>query len=155
MHDIVIYIAKYLIVVPPLLLALVWFRLPWATKRQALIVGVIAAAITGVLAVIGSHLYNDPRPFVAGHFTPYFPHGNDNGFPSDHTLFAALCGSIALLYSRRIGTITLCLAALIGASRVIAGVHHMTDIVGGLLFAYVCVGFAWLIVSKLNSRSKA
>ena len=117
-----------------------------------MLVSVAAALFTGVLAVVGSKLFNDPRPFVAGHFTPYFAHGNDNGFPSDHTLFASLCAAITYIYSKRFGAIAFVLAALIGLSRVIAGIHHLVDIVGAILIAIAATALAFLLVRRFTNK---
>jgi membrane-associated phospholipid phosphatase len=153
MHDVVIIVAKYFIILPPLVLAYVWLRLGRADKKQAVILGVIAAALTGILAILGSKLINDPRPFVAGHFTPYFAHGNDNGFPSDHTLFAGLVACITYVYSKRFGYVTFALALLIGLSRVIAGVHHLIDIVAALLMAVAATALSKLLVRRFITKT--
>lgn len=153
MHTIVIIIAKYFIVLSPLLLAYVWLRLPRSEKRQAILIGIIGAVITMGLALIGKKLFNDPRPFVAGHFTPYFPHSAGNGFPSDHTLLAGFVASLTLLYSKRFGVLAFVIALLIGVSRVIAGVHHIVDIIGSLVFAGLGVWLAWLITKRLSART--
>lgn len=152
MHQIITLIAKDFIVLPPIILAVVWFRLSWPLKRQAVLVAIGGVVITVILALIGSKLFNNPRPFVAGNFTPYFAHGNDNGFPSDHTLLAGLIGWLALCYSRKFGAIVLSIAALIGASRVIAGVHHFSDIIGALVISGIGVGISWLVIQKMQSR---
>lgn len=153
MHELVTFVAKYFIILPPLLLAYVWLRLGRADKKQAVILGIIAAVLTGALAVLGSKLINDPRPFVAGHFTPYFAHGNDNGFPSDHTLFAGLVASITYMYSKRFGYLAFALATLIGLNRVIAGVHHLMDIVGALLIAIAATALSKLLVRRFTTKT--
>lgn len=153
MHSIVIIVAKYFIVFPVLLLAITWFMLPRADKKQAVLVGFFAALATGLLAVAGSKLYYDPRPFVVGHFTPYFPHGADNGFPSDHTLLATLCAAVAYMYNTRLGLLAFIFAVLVGISRVIAGVHHATDIIGSMVFACVATIIVYNLVQWRSRRS--
>jgi len=155
MHELVILIAKYFILLPPLLLAAVWLQAARSAKLQIIATLAAGAILSLVLAEIGRKLYNDPRPFVAGHFTPYFSHGADNGFPSDHTLFAACVAYITLIFSTRLGAVALVIAAFIGASRVIAGVHHFTDILGSLIFAGVGVGLSWLVVKRLTTHRES
>lgn len=150
MHEIVIIVAKYFIAFPVLLLGLTWLLLPRAQKKQAIVVGVLAAIGTGALALLGSKLYYDPRPFVVGHFTPYFPHGADNGFPSDHMLFGSLCAAIAFMYNSRLGVAAFVFAILVGISRIIAGVHHAADIIGSMVFACVATAIAYLLVQRLT-----
>lgn len=148
MHHIITLIAKDFIIIPPLILAIVWLRLSTKNKKQAIVIAIIASAITVALAFIGSKLFNDPRPFIAGNFEPYFAHGADNGFPSDHTLLAGLCAALTCIYSKRFGVLALVVAATIGTSRVVAGVHHEADIIGSLVFA----GLGTVVAEQLVQR---
>ena len=68
---------------------------------------------------------------------PYFVSSTDNGFPSDHTVVSALLGLIVLRYSRKLGMAVLLVTLLIGIARVIAGVHHSKDILGGFVIAVI------------------
>lgn len=66
--------------------------------------------------------------------------------PSGHTAAAFLvCGVVAFLYPLWLLP-ALCWAALIGLSRVLLGVHYMTDIVAGALLGLGCANVAveWL-----------
>src|SRR5690348_13209583 len=100
--------------------------------KYAIVVPVIAAAYV-FIRFTGRRLINDPRPFVAGHFTPLLPHGNDNGFPSDHTLLASFLGFAILRYRRGLGAAMLFVAACIGIARIAAGIHHLEDIIGSFI----------------------
>lgn len=148
MHSLVILIAKDFIVLPVLIAAYVWLRLESHAKRRFLILVVGGAIGSVLLAKIGSKLFYDPRPFVAGHFQPYFSHSADNGFPSDHTLLASFLAFVTLRFSRFWGGIALAIAILIGLTRVVAGVHHLVDILGSI----ICAGLAVLIVNQLAGR---
>jgi undecaprenyl-diphosphatase len=146
MDEIIKIVAKYLMAIPILLALYVFIR--FRTKRQRLefVVLVIGSGILSLLlAKIGSHFISDPRPFVVGHFQPLLPHGNDNGFPSDHALLTSFLGFALLPYSKKLGLIALVLAALIGAARMAAGIHHLEDIVG----SFVITGISVLIVNEL------
>ena len=155
MHHVITLIAKYFIVIPVLIAAVVWLKLARRQKLDFIILGFGSAVVAVLLAKIGSHLFYDPRPFVVGHFTPYFPHGNDNGFVSDHMLFGSLIACVTLVYNRRLGAIALAFAFLVGIARVVAGVHHLIDIAGAFLIAAVAV---WLVNRLLlwwHNRHKA
>ncbi|MEO8784836.1 MAG: phosphatase PAP2 family protein, partial [Candidatus Saccharimonadales bacterium] len=130
MHQLVVIVAKYFIVLSALVTLAVLLKIKRPQQIRLIVAIVIGGVITYLLAKIGGHLYYDPRPFVAGHFAPYFGHANDNGFPSDHTLLAGLLAFSAWKYSRKAGYLLLALAIMIGGARVIAGVHHSADIVG-------------------------
>jgi undecaprenyl-diphosphatase len=154
MHAAVTFIAKYFIILALLGALAVWLRLKNKQKLEAVAVLIVGGIITYALAKIGGHFFYDTRPFVAGHFTPYFSHGADNGFPSDHTLLAGLLAWTAFCYRKRAGVALLVLAAIIGLSRVIAGVHHLADIVGSLIFSAIGVWIAWQLI-KLFTKHRA
>ncbi|HKR81458.1 MAG TPA: phosphatase PAP2 family protein [Candidatus Saccharimonadales bacterium] len=137
MHAIVIFVAKYFIVLSVLLAIAAWFRLDNFYKKRFVAAAVIGAIIALALAKLGSMLFHNPRPFVVGHFTPYFAHGNDNGFPSDHTLFTSFIAVLVFWYSRKMGTVLFAVALAVGLARVAAGVHHLIDIIGAIAFASI------------------
>lgn len=154
MHEVVIIVAKYFIVLSALIALYVWLRLSTNDKKRFIIQGIIGGIIALILAEVGKHIYNDPRPFVVGHFTPYFSHGTDNGFPSDHTLLTSFLGFLVICYRKNIGWILLVIAALIGAARVIAGVHHVVDIIGAFVFAGIGALIAGWAVNKIIKNKK-
>lgn len=147
MHEIVIIVAKYFIVLAALLALVIWLKVDTPEKKRFIVLAVIGAVFSLVLAKIGSKLYNDPRPFVAGHFRPYFSHAPDNGFPSDHTLFTSFLAFTTWRFSRKAGVTILIIALLVGLSRVIAGVHHLADIAGSIVFAFAGVWLANVLVN--------
>ena len=66
---------------------------------------------------------------------------NNPGFPSDHTLFAGFL-TIAVWYATRSRWLTLTLAfltVLVAAGRVLAHVHTVLDVTGGVVFAVLCI----------------
>jgi undecaprenyl-diphosphatase len=150
MHNVITLIAQDFIIVPIILALVVWVRLELQLKKNFVLVGIIGAVVTLALALIGSKLFNDPRPFVVGHFTPYFPHGADNGFPSDHTLLGSLLAFLTYKYNRTLGTLALIIALAVGIARVFAGIHHMGDIIGAVAFAAIGIVVGSLIVDRLN-----
>lgn len=151
MHEFVTIVAKYLLIISVLGALYVFWQLDGRDKKRFLVEALVGAVIAYGLAKLGSQFYNNPRPFVEGNFTPYFSHGADNGFPSDHTLLASYLGFLVLKYHKNLGYFLLVGAALIGAARVIAGVHHTIDIIGAFIFAALGAWLAWVIVKKLPS----
>ncbi len=150
MDEVIRLVAKYAIVIPVVLSIVTCLLLRNRRKQIDFGILVIAGGILSLaLAVVGSHIINDPRPFVAGHFTPLLPHGNDNGFPSDHTLLASFLGFAILRSSRLIGFITLAVAACIGIARVLAGIHHLEDIIGSFVITAIAAGSILLIQHAL------
>ena len=102
----------------------------------------------GLVKVAGT-AWTDPRPFVVDHSTPLIAHSVDNGFPSDHTALAAAIALVVLAWHRRTGVLLLLLAAVLGASRVLAGVHHVPDVVAGYALGILAGGVAVLVSRAL------
>lgn len=150
MHELVIIFAKYVIVVPVLALAFVFFRLSQRRRLEMAAFLAVSVVFTLLLAKVGAALHQDPRPFVRDGVTPYFGHSRDNGFPSDHTTYSALIAFVALRYNRWLGVSLAAVSVLVGTARVVAGVHHGQDIVGGFLIAAIGtgIGFAILLGAK-------
>jgi undecaprenyl-diphosphatase len=82
---------------------------------------------------------------------PLIPHEADNGFPSVHTLYAMTTAAVIIIFKRKTGILLALLAVMVGVARVLAGVHHTADIIGGLAIAVFAVFLGWLIL-KLFSR---
>ncbi len=136
-------------------LAVWWLSVP--RVRLELVVGGVVAVILVALAVKGTSLaWTDPRPFVVDGQAPLFPHPADNGFPSDHTTITAAVAGVVLAARRVWGAGLLVLSALIGAARVAANVHHVPDIIAGLLLGLVCaavaVAVARVVVARVTAR---
>lgn len=92
------------------------------------------------------HLRPAERPLIA--------HGNDNGFPSDHTLLSSLLGFAILPFAPVAGLVTLLVALLIGTARVLAFVHHPIDIIASFVFAGVAVLIAYYSVKLYFAKRK-
>jgi undecaprenyl-diphosphatase len=140
MHELVIIIAQYCIAIPVVAYLYVLFSLKTPARKVFIVQSLIAVLITAVFVKLAAHIHQDPRPFVRDGVHPYFGHSTDNGFPSDHTTFSALIAFLVMSRSKWIGIGLVFVAFLIGAARVIAGVHHGQDIIAG--FVVGAAGFA-------------
>lgn len=129
--------AKYLLVLPVLIVALYFLRQPRTAWPKMIVFAVPSLLLTYVLGLLGNHLYVDPRPFVVGHFAPPLPHAPDNGFPSDHTLLLAGLAAVASYWNRRLGIVLWIFAAAVAAARVAIGLHHPIDVIGSAVIAVV------------------
>jgi membrane-associated phospholipid phosphatase len=121
----------------------------------AAVIGLILAA---VFLVVAGKLHSDPRPFVQNpSLHPLFPHGKDNGFPSDHSIAAGLIAGLVLVWSRLWGSLFVLAAVCVAAARVAAHVHHVQDVVTGLILGGIAavIGYytAGAILAILQSRT--
>ena len=154
MHTILLFIAKYLFVVVGLVAFLYWLKVPKQEKLRLIIFGAVAAIVTLALVKIGAALFFDPRPFITHHVVPLYPHGADNGFPSDHTVLTAFIALTIFSSSKRYGVILLIMSILIGLSRVIGHIHSPIDILGSLIFALAGYCAALLVTPYILKRWK-
>jgi undecaprenyl-diphosphatase len=145
----IVFVAKYFLYLSILITVWFWLKSVRETKielgARLILGGILALA----LSALASHLYYDPRPFVTQHITPLFAHAADNGFPSDHVLFTSFLGFTVFFYSRRVGSILLAIAVIVGAARVAAHVHNPQDIVGSFVISAISVAvIRWLVTSQ-------
>ncbi len=146
----VIFAAKYLIWIVAAIFVGYFFVARKRVKRKLLLLSVISLPLAYAAAWLAGKLYWDPLPFVLSGATPLIAHVANNGFPSDHMVFAVALATLALLFNRRLGIFLWVLALLVGTARVAAGVHHSVDIVAGAAIAAVVV---WLVYLCIHRRS--
>jgi len=146
-----IFGAKYLHLLI-ILIAAAWFLTqPKPRKKEILIIACICLPLVLIISRIASHLYSNPRPFVAGHFKPLIYHAADNGFPSRHALLVFFISTVVFIFSRRTGLVLWILALFVGFSRVYAGLHHPVDILGSALISIASVTSVYTFAAKRGS----
>ncbi len=137
--------AQYIIFAVLATAALVWWTLR-DRERVAMLVAVALATVIGGGLLLASALeWNDPRPFVVDATTPLFAHSPDNGFPSDHAIAASLVAGVVMGFRLRTGIGLLIAAMVMGAARVAAQVHHIPDIIAGVLIGLIAAAAGLLL----------
>jgi undecaprenyl-diphosphatase len=115
-------------------------RRQWRLAVYLLVTGAGALILDPVLKSLVGRL----RPVVAHPVA----HGTGNSFPSGHALGSIVCyGAVLLVFlpaargrwRTTFITVIVALAALVGISRILLGVHYLSDVVGAW-----AVGIAWL-----------
>jgi undecaprenyl-diphosphatase len=118
-------------------------RRRWRLAIYLLVTGAGALVLDPVLKSLVGRL----RPVVAHPIA----HGTGNSFPSGHALGSIVCyGALFLVFlpaarGRRrtmLTSVVVALVALIGISRILLGVHYVSDVVGGW-----GIGIFWLGIS--------
>lgn len=106
------------------------------TRRTVLLSGLSGVLAIAVTAVLGHLLYR-ARPFAvlpAHQVHLLIPHALDSSFPSDHTMgSAAFAFGMWRAPNRSARVVFSITAIVVGLSRVVAGVHWPSDVVGSLL----------------------
>lgn len=145
METLIVFTAKYLLYITGLLWLACFARLSRPEQRQLLVAAAVGAVVALVLIQVFGALWYDARPFVVSGTTPLFPHGPDNGFPSDHVTVVAFAAGLLWSHRRRWSLVILASGLLIGWARVEAQVHHWPDIGGGFLAGIMAAALGtWL-----------
>jgi membrane-associated phospholipid phosphatase len=135
MDSVIVFAAKDLLFVMEVGLVVFWlFAEDWAGKARLGGAAVIGLVIAVLFLHVAGKLHSDPRPFVQNPgLHPLLSHVRDNGFPSDHSIRAGLIAGLVLLRSRWYGALFAVAASCVAAARVAAHVHHVQDVVAGLI----------------------
>jgi undecaprenyl-diphosphatase len=137
MQTAIIFCVQYMVYIGMIAAVTFFIFLPRAEQKRLALYGIIALPVTYIVAKLLALLYDDPRPFVVGHFAPLVAHAADNGFPSDHTLLLAALASVFYPYSKKASWTIWAITLVVGFSRVAAGIHHAIDIIGAIAIAIV------------------
>lgn len=117
-----------------LFILLVTWNLKWIFF---LIVPVVAFTVVTIMR----NVMNSPRPFERFKYTPLVKHGRGKSFPSRHTASAVIIGMACLYVNIGYGIAMLIIAAIVAVTRILTGVHHIIDVLFGVL---ISVGFGLL-----------
>ena len=104
----------------------------------------------GVISRTIKFFYMRPRPYEALDLEPLLTN-TTSSFPSGHTTLLFALGFLIFSLNRFWGWIFLALSLLVGVSRIIAGVHWPSDILGGI--AVGALGFL-IIKGLLKKKTK-
>ena len=93
-------------------------------------------------------LINRMRPYDRLGYSPLLnkESGKGKSFPSRHTASAFVIAAACFYLNPVYGGVTLVLAILIGATRVLSGVHYLSDVLAGAGLALLCTLFFFLPV---------
>lgn len=149
LEDAILLIARYGILIS----VSSFIYLIWNKRINALICSFLSMAIAGSIDLIIYIFWKRPRPYIAhadtltanisGQYTDMA------SFPSSHTYIAfAIATSIFLYGHKRLGTFLFTLAILIAVSRIGAGLHYPSDVIGGALLGIASGIVAYILVHK-------
>jgi undecaprenyl-diphosphatase len=153
-HALIVWTAQYLLWLMAAGFAATWLLLEaGSTKVHLAAEAALGLALALAFLYVAKSVHHDPRPFVQNpHIRPLFAHGRDDGFPSDHSLAAGLIATLVWLRHRLLGLLFIAAALAIAWARVAAHVHHLQDVVTGLLLGALASILASLVVPPVLTR---
>ena len=80
---------------------------------------------------------NRERPYEIYNYEPLLSHKSGQSFPSRHTLSAVIIALVCYDIHMILGIVMLVLACIIALSRIIAGLHHISDVIVAIIFAFL------------------
>lgn len=134
-----IFLASKLHIVIVVVALFVFITATHDKKRMLFIYGVFGLPLAYILGKIAGLLYFTPRPFAELGIAPLVPHIADNGFPSEHTLYAMTIALVVYFANKKVGVMLILLALLVGVGRVLAEVHRPIDVLGSVSIAVFVV----------------
>lgn len=122
-------------------------------RRQSLWYCFFSVVFGSVLSWGIGLVWHRQRPFAAhGDIQPFISHRANASFPSNHSM-NAMAVAVQLLWQRKkAGVFFLPWAVLIGTSRVLCGVHYVTDVLGGFVLG---IGSALIVKTCRQSAAIA
>ena len=143
-----VWVVRFGFLIYPLYGIVSWFvtsRKDRVRNRAALVEALFSVLAASAVSLLIRRIWHRPRPFTQGK-TARITHGDNASFPSNHTL-NAVAAAFSLILSRQSGGKRLLGWALLqGISRVFAGVHYTSDIIGSAVLAACCA--AWVHSSQ-------
>ena len=129
-------ITKYSPYIPFILYPILLIYL-FIIKHPLLLPTFIKPSIAFISLSIFRKIINRKRPYEIYNYKPLLSHKSGQSFPSRHTLSAFIIALVCLDISLTLGIIMLVLAIIIAVSRIIAGIHHISDVIVAIVFAFI------------------
>lgn len=158
MNLIIIFSAKYLGYILLAFFLVLFFKnrnpegvatRPYGAGKNFLFIPLISALVSRfVFTEIIRFFYFRPRPFVAEMFNPLIEHAADSSFPSSHAAFYFALSAGVYSFNKKAGLWFFGVSLIIGVARVFAGVHYLTDVLGGLVLGI----FSFWLISSLYKK---
>ena len=120
------------------------WRIFWVTILSA---GLARYGVTEIIRFF----YHRPRPFMVLQIHQLLT-DNEWSFPSGHSTFFFALATAIYLYNKKWGLGFLVAAILMNISRIIAGVHYPTDILGGAFIGVLVAHIFFYFIEPRKSK---
>ena len=118
-----------------------------------------ATLLTGVLTQLIKHIIGRPRPNYSAEnsffgFEFFSFESSLHSFPSGHTSTIFIVALALSMLTPKIKIYYIFFALIVGLSRVVVGAHFFTDVIGGIVIAFVGIKLTLLIFKKFKIESE-
>lgn len=155
-HSVLLFLLKFIytflpfavfLAYPALIIVLFIMTLNGEADRATLIKCVTVPAVTFLALTVLRRFINRPRPYETYNIKPLIPRDKKGeSFPSRHTASVFIIAMVYLYLNTAVGIAALIIGIMIAASRVLAGVHFIKDVVVGALFSVILGVFGLFII---------
>lgn len=107
----------------------------------------LVPALTFVCVTCIRKIINRPRPYDTLGYEPFlkYKEGKGQSFPSRHTASAWIIAFACFYVHPVTGIIMILIALAVSLSRILAGMHYISDVVAGFLFSVVAAIIGFII----------
>lgn len=105
------------------------------TKNNLLIETIWKPLTSFLIVTIFRKIINRKRPYETMDINPLVKHKQGESFPSRHTVSAFAIAFVCLQVNLPLGITMLILAIIVSSSRILCGVHYISDVLSAIIIA--------------------
>lgn len=98
-----------------------------------------------IFTTVLRNVINRPRPFDMLDITPFLEHKSGKSFPSRHTVSGMIMSFAILTVNIPLGLLALIFSLILAISRIMAGVHYPSDILGAFGVSAIFACYFWFV----------
>ena len=136
-------------------LLLFFYFSPYSRREKfhifwTIIISFLAARL--VITPIIRFLYYHPYSFTLSQLRLLISEENDWPFPNGHSAFLFAIATTIYLYNKKWGIVCFIAVILLNISRIVAGVHALSDMLGGMIIGIVTAYIIFLFATKRKAK---
>lgn len=109
----------------------------WIIKSDLLCMTIIKPLSAFLIVTIFRKIVNRPRPYENMNIEPLLQHKQGESFPSRHTVSAFIIALVCFDVNIYLGIFAMIVAIMISISRILAGVHYISDVFVSIVIAFM------------------
>lgn len=106
-------------------------------KSDLLLMTIIKPLSAFLIVTIFRKIINRPRPYENMDIEPLLEHKKGESFPSRHTVSAFIIALVCFPINLYLGIFAIIVATIISISRILAGVHYISDVIVSIFIAFM------------------